>query len=211
MLTQDIKDRLIKWNNTPSHERDYDEGRRLLYAASRNSILNRQLSMATERNKERIDAMLSKYIRFVLDEVTREQVAEMDRQVKRILDDNLSLAVEKDKAEPRGRREDHDSLPDEIKAKYVENLDILRKMRELHMTLRRLSVYIRMNTVPCPDSERYPFLKEMIRLDKLYHENWKVYDRYVPVAEKSSEVAADEDADGSDGSDEKCESEDSEE
>ena len=74
-----------------------------------------------------------------------------------------------------GKRIDHDSLPDEIKAKYVENLSILQRMRELHLKLRSLSL----DTAPCPDSERYPFLKELIELDKKMHANWEEYDHYV--------------------------------
>ena len=48
-------------------------------------------------------------------------------------------------------------------------------MRELHLKLRTLST----QQVSCPDSERYPFLKELIALDKQLHENWEVYDHYV--------------------------------
>ena len=53
-------------------------------------------------------------------------------------------------------------------------------MRELHLKLRTLST----EDSPCPDSERYPFLKELITLDKKLHANWEAYDRYVP--EKSA-------------------------
>ncbi|MEE0978274.1 MAG: hypothetical protein UH625_02590, partial [Muribaculaceae bacterium] len=31
----------------------------------------------------------------------------------------------------------------------------------------------------CPDSERYPFLKELISLDKKLHANWEAYDHFV--------------------------------
>jgi hypothetical protein len=74
-----------------------------------------------------------------------------------------------------GKREDHDALPDEIKAKYVENLSLLQRMRELHLRLRSLSL----ENATCPDSERYPFLKELISLDKKLHANWEAYDHYV--------------------------------
>ena len=73
-----------------------------------------------------------------------------------------------------GKRDDHDSLPDEIQALYVENLSIVQKMRELHLKLRTLSL----ENATCPDSERYPFLKELISLDKKLHSNWEVYDYY---------------------------------
>ena len=48
-------------------------------------------------------------------------------------------------------------------------------MRELHLRLRSLSL----ENSTCPDSERYPFLKELISLDKKLHANWEAYDHYV--------------------------------
>lgn len=48
-------------------------------------------------------------------------------------------------------------------------------MRELHLRLRSLSL----DNATCPDSERYPFLKELITLDKKLHSNWEEYDHYV--------------------------------
>ena len=51
-----------------------------------------------------------------------------------------------------------------------------KQMRELHLKLRSLSL----ENVTCPDSERYPFLKELIRLDKKLHDNWDKYDHYIP-------------------------------
>ena len=51
-------------------------------------------------------------------------------------------------------------------------------MRELHLQLRQLSK----ENATCPDIERYPFLKELIALDKTYHKNWQIYDSWTPQA-----------------------------
>ena len=56
----------------------------------------------------------------------------------------------------RGKRADHDQLPDEIKQLYVENADILRKMRECHVRLRMITP----ETSTCPDSDRFPGLRK---------------------------------------------------
>lgn len=89
-----------------------------------------------------------------------------------------------------GKRADHDALPDEIKALYVENLQLLHRMREVHLRLRTLSL----ENVTCPDSERYPFLKEIIALDKRLRSNWDIYDHFVigvtPVPESSTTAAS---------------------
>lgn len=89
--------------------------------------------------------------------------------------DHIPLAAKADETPQKGKRLDHDSLPDDIKAKYVENLSLLQRMRELHLRLRSLSL----ENATCPDSERYPFLKELISLDKKLHANWEAYDHYV--------------------------------
>ena len=49
-------------------------------------------------------------------------------------------------------------------------------MRELHLKLRTLSL----DNATCPDSERYPFLKEIIALDKKRVQNWDIYDHFIP-------------------------------
>ncbi|MDE5843677.1 MAG: hypothetical protein K2H35_08090 [Muribaculaceae bacterium] len=59
----------------------------------------------------------------------------MSAQVETIVSEHIPLAAEAD-SQPKGKRVDHDSLPDEIKAKYVENLSLLQRMRELHLRLR---------------------------------------------------------------------------
>ena len=81
-----------------------------------------------------------------------------------------------------GKRLDHDSLPVEIQSLYIENGNIIHKMRELHLQLRQLSK----ENATCPDSERYPFLKELIALDKTYHKNWQIYDSWTPQAANSA-------------------------
>ena len=98
--------------------------------------------------------------------------------------DSTDSAVSASPKFKAGMRADHDLLPAEIQALYVENASILQKMRELHLTLRNLSL----DNVACLDSERYPFLKELIELDKKYHSNWKAYDSFSMV-EGASNVA----------------------
>lgn len=118
---------------------------------------------------------LQKYYNFRVQALTHAQVEEMAAQVETIVAEHIPLAANADENPAKGRRADHDSLPDEIKAKYVENLSLLQRMRELHLRLRSLSL----ENSTCPDSERYPFLKELISLDKKLHANWEAYDHYV--------------------------------
>lgn len=166
---------LIKqWLETPSNQRDYSVGALYLLKLSGNQIMYRNIVAQLDRRHEFVDFQIQKYYNFRVQALTHAQVEEMQQQVDVIVAEHISLAANADEHKT-GKRDDHDSLPDEIKAKYVENLSILQRMRELHLKLRSLSL----DTSPCPDSERYPFLKELINLDKKMHANWEEYDHYV--------------------------------
>lgn len=165
---------LKQWLETPSNQRDYSVGALYLLKLSGNQIMYRNIVAQLERRHDFVDYQIQKYYNFRVQALTHAQVEEMQQQVDVIVSEHISLAANADEHKT-GKRDDHDSLPDEIKAKYVENLSILQRMRELHLKLRSLSL----DTAPCPDSERYPFLKELIELDKKMHANWEEYDHYV--------------------------------
>jgi hypothetical protein len=70
----------------------------------------------------------------------------------------------------------------------------MQQMRRLHTQLQLLSV----ENSTCPDSERYPFLKELIALDKRYHANWERYDHFKvgePLPEATAEHVEEHPAD----------------
>ena len=212
-FTEEVK----AWLDMPASERDYDKGALYLLQLSNNQIMYRNLSRNAKKHGDFIEHHIRKYMKFRLERLTHEQVQEMQKKVDKIAilrnldassegssassggengegNDSASASTETAdstdsavSASPKfkaGMRADHDLLPAEIQALYVENASILQKMRELHLTLRNLSL----DNVACPDSERYPFLKELIELDKKYHSNWKAYDSFSMV-EGASNVA----------------------
>ena len=209
IFTEEVK----AWLDKPASERDYDKGALYLLQLSNNQIMYRNLSRNAKKHGDFIEHHIRKYMKFRLERLTHEQVQEMQKKVDKIailrnLDasakvDSASSGSENnhevaegvdgangvessDSASPKfkaGIRADHELLPAEIQALYVENASILQKMRELHLTLRNLSL----DNVSCPDSERYPFLKELIELDKRYRNNWKVYDSYCMVESGTGE------------------------
>ena len=173
-FTQQIRE----WLEQPHDERDYSVGALYLLKLSGNQIMYRNLIANPSAKADFIEYQIQKYYNFRVQALTHEQVEDMAAQVKTIADEHHltdDASTEPEDERRLGKREDHDSLPDEIKAKYVENLSILQSMRELHLRLRSLSL----ENATCPDSERYPFLKELISLDKKLHSNWEEYDHYV--------------------------------
>ena len=170
-FTEQIK----QWLETPENERDYKVGALYLLKLSGNQIMYKNIISQIDRRHDFVEYQLQKYLNFRLQALTHEQVQQMEKDVEQIVAEHIPLSAAADEQPQKGKRSDHDLLPDEIKAKYVENLSLLQRMRELHLRLRSLSL----DNATCPDSERYPFLKELISLDKKLHANWEAYDRYV--------------------------------
>lgn len=166
---------LKEWLEAPEGERDYTVGALYLLKLSGNQIAYRTHIARLDRCRGIIESQLQKYYNFRVAELTREQVQQMSEQVDAIAEKHALTSDTSDDEKRTGKRADHDSLPDNVKAKFVENLSILQRMRELHLRLRNLSL----DNATCPDSERYPFLKELISLDKKLHANWEAYDKYV--------------------------------
>ena len=183
MEKQRFTNKLQAWLNTPDEQKDYAEGALLLLQLSGNQIMYRNISVNPKGKAEFITGKLQQYLNFRLAQLTHEQVEQMQKEVEVIVKDTIK--PDADFADFKaGKRADHDKLPEEIQALYAENLDIVHRMRELHLQLRKLSTA----NVTCPDSERYPFLKELIALDKKLHENWYTYDHFVAEAPKNSKA-----------------------
>lgn len=184
MMDNKFTELIKQWLETPSNQRDYSVGALYLLKLSGNQIMYRNIVAQLDRRHDFVDYQIQKYYNFRVQALTHAQVEEMQQKVDVIVAEHISLAANADEHKT-GKRIDHDSLPDEIKAKYVENLSILQRMRELHLKLRSLSL----DTAPCPDSERYPFLKELIDLDKKMHANWEEYDHFVATAPSAKAAA----------------------
>lgn len=174
-------DKLQAWLNQSREDRDWDEGALMLLQLTGNKIMYRNLSVNPEGKANFIEGKLQQYLEFRLAELTHEQVKEMQHAVEEIVKEHTEFKSDDNEAKnfKAGKRADHDTLPEEIQALYVENLDLVHRMRELHLKLRTMST----TDSTCADSDRYPFLKEFIKLDKKLHDNWNVYDHFVAKAE----------------------------
>lgn len=172
-------DEIKGWLDNDSTQRDYEQGAMMLLKLTRNQMQYRanMAHLNYPTTQLLITTQLKRFLAFRLAQLTHAQVEEMAATVKEIVEEH-HLTTSKKKEWVPGRREDHDDLPVEVQVLYVENLTILHKMRELHLQLRELSGAGRSKAV-CEDSDRYPFLKELIALDKQYHENWERYDHFV--------------------------------
>ena len=172
-LTQRIQD----WLEAKPTDRSLDEGAELVLKLTGNQFMHR--SILVRKDFKMIEYQLKKYLPQRLQQVTHEEVEQMKVQAAKIAEEHHLDTIRKSAKTPpeewkKGKREDHDSLPEDIQARNAENLNILHQMRECHLQARKIA----QSKKPCTDCDIYPFVKELIELDKRYHANWQAYDEY---------------------------------
>ena len=172
------KRRIQAWLDTPAEKRNMQEGATLLLKLNRNRVMYQNILIHPKKWAAALENELRRRLEMSVGNVDHKQVDEMREQVKKIAK-SRSLKVENPASEFKsGKRADHDQLPEEIQAAYVENKSIMQRMRMLHGRLVILEENAQKKQIPCHDSDCYPLLKELIELDKQYHDNWAKYDDY---------------------------------
>lgn len=144
--------------------------------APSNMMYLRWAQLASSRPKHIKDHVLKelkKHLAYRLDELTRDQVRILDIKVQKEVSQTLQ-------AQHSGKREDHDLLPDDIKALWDDNASIYKKMKDKFEECKAMN-----DQKAC---DRYEVLKVLAELDDTYRKNMKAYDEY--VIEPSGEGAA---------------------
>lgn len=177
-------EKVTNWLNLPKEERNYFDGALLMLQVTGNRIQYANVIRNLNAKEGVVDYELEKYVKEKSKAIEKEQVAEMRSKVSVIAHERNLDGSKYGEHKGRGKRADHNELPDEIKALYTENLAILQSMREDHMQLRRLVLD---ESVTCLDAEQFPFLKDIIEKDLRLHENWKKYDEYGFDAESAED------------------------
>lgn len=178
MIDLELTPQIKEWLETEPSQRDLLKGADLILRITRNKILYANITRNIARHAGTIEYHLNKIYKTRLADITHAQVRSMMSDVEAISQARGLANPEGSSSRTelqRGKRADHDELPDEIKQLYVDNADILRRMRECHVRLRMITP----ENSTCPDSDRYPWAKEIIALDTLYRENWNRYDHYI--------------------------------
>lgn len=177
-----LTEQVAQFLDTPDEQKDWNTAALLLLQLTNNTIMYRNLSLNPKGKSEFIEGKLRQFLKARRAVEAHDEVNIMQQQVDEIIESRTEF---KDNNEAKdfkaGKRADHDSLPEDIQALYVENLDIVHRMRELHLRLRLLSEDTQLHS----DSERKPLLDEFISLDKKLHANWDTYDHFVTKAESA--------------------------
>ena len=181
MLDQQFTNDIQKWLDCPREQRDLAQGALMLLRLNRNRFLHAHI--VRHADWERLEKELTKHLRIRLKGLTQRQVAEMEQRemprIKRTIEQggpapsNEEEGSEDGKPTPhRGKRSDHDELPEEVQAIYEKNSDIFRKMKQIFETLKKME-----NEQPC---DRHEYLSILVSLDEQYRANWAEYDSWQP-------------------------------
>ena len=175
-FTQDIAD----WLETPREERDVRKGAELLLRINGNRHIYQLAMIRPETAHDHMEADLKKFLRIRLDGHTMESVRQMDSElipkVQNIIttrqDESEDAPEETDDTAPahRGKRSDHNELPEEIRAIYERGGELFEKIKQIFTELQQME--------NAPACDRYEKLKVLKPLVKEYTDGWERYDNY---------------------------------
>ena len=167
------KEQVQQWLDSPTEERNLEVGAKLMIQGNRNRILYDHVMRKS--NFEKVEYELTK--------IMGNDLRNNDEAIE------LKLVVQitqnettQPKEEEKGKRSDHDTLPEALKSAFEKNLSIYPEMRSLHERLKVLS-----ETGSATD--RLPFLEKLLSLDKELRDNWNLYDGFDPNELKVEEIA----------------------
>lgn len=186
-----LTNELRQWLDTPRAERDVKQGASLLARLTRNRMLAWNFERAPQRFMPFAEYHLGKFLTVRIERKTHEDVERMTEEAERIIAADgapqtlpksrkkAAEALERTPKFQKGRRADHDRLPEEIQALWKENLALVQKKRAIHAQLLVITKAAGNGAKEyCPDGDRYPLVKEIIALDRKERENWKAYDQF---------------------------------
>lgn len=185
MINLELTPKIKEWLAADPDKRDLKAGAELLLRITRNRILYANIMRNPVAKASLLEYHLQKILKNRLIDTTHEEVKLMMGQVDAIAAAR-GLSASARTPFQNGKRADHDELPDEVKQLYVENAEIMRRMREAHTRLRLINP----QNSTCPDSDRYPLEKAIIEYDRRYRDNWNVYDHYVKGTPMAATVKA---------------------
>lgn len=192
-VTQAIQD----WLNTPQDERDIRAGAELMLSLNRNRALYNSLLKNPAKFAPHLEYELKKFLKLRLANMAVADVVRMEASVIPSVEKTIGSQVPvidsshelQQASVQRGRRADHDSLPDEIKALWETNGVRYRKIVLLYNELKAMN-----DSAPC---DRYEKLVLLDELDKTYRANLERYDNFIAGTSSPMTTVNVEDAESS--------------
>ena len=175
-FTQQVQDYLA----LDQDQRDLETGAKLLLQMTRSKFL--YSNIVRRKDHRRLERELTKYLRIRLDGLTRNEVYFLEKETLPRVRETVRRAAERYEVRPakpnprtceldhgtKGKRADHDFLPEDIRALWDANGDIYRRMKQTFETLKGMAAQ-----TAC---DRYELVKMLAELDTRYRDNLRRYD-----------------------------------
>lgn len=185
-MDEKLTAKIQEWLATPAEQRDMVAGATMMLQLNRNRILYQNAIRRPDKFADKVEYELNKFLAMRLANVTTNDVVKLEQKVQKeivpMIERSFTTAANGE-LQFVGKRADHDSLPDEIQAIYVEQATIAHQMRDLHAKLRLKSGP---EYLPC---DRYQDLDLLVETAKTYLANWEKYDNYGKEAEVATAAA----------------------
>ena len=161
----DFEQKCQNWLDMPASERNLETGAMLMLQANRNKILYK--NVINKKMFDKIAYELKKYLGDKFHNCDAITVEKMTEEVK-LVTTKIYFAD----SETKGKRKDHDELPQEVQDIILTNSQRYARLRGLQ---ERVKVLSGKGYTPC---DRFPYLKEMLQLSAEIRDAWKFYDEY---------------------------------
>ncbi len=180
-------------------EAELAEGATMVLQCNRNHALYNTIMRRPARYEEKIAYELRKHLRYLKDDMTLDEVKSMEARILPVIGnaiieaektaDEVTAAMSEDPENSflpapaydaedgkqtdtivaRGKRSDHDSLPEDIRTIWEKNAERFKKIKQAHETCKTL-------TAAC---DRYEYTKAIAELWADYKKDFYTYDHYV--------------------------------
>lgn len=176
-----LTDLIKTWLESPDSSKEHIiEGAELYLRVSKKRIFYDNVV----RNPDKFKARLRYELQKIYDaRQAFESVSKAKKRLKELkpkVDSIISRFSDKRTVHQNGKRADHDLLPDDIKQLWIDNGAIRLRMRDTHTRMQITAEH----AAECNAPDLALLAEELVRLDKLYHDNWFKYDHFVRPDEK---------------------------
>jgi len=183
MIDNKLTERMQAWLLMTEHDRkSIQEGADMVLQLNRNRFFYNQIMMRPEKMVSRVEYELRKHLKYRLRNMTLDDVKRLEAQVlgdvkplvqAEVPESGLPVSDDVDKVVVRGKRADHDLLPEHIQQLWTENAERYKRMKQVYNTCMELE----------EACDRYEYAQQLQDAWRTYHATMERYDDFVMTPE----------------------------
>ena len=182
--------RIEEWLSKKKHtEADLANGAMMVLQCNRNRAMYNTMMRKPSHYEEKMVYELKKHLAYLQNDMNLDDVKEQEKKILPVIEKVLNVELTEEHPLPspalsseepyeqtdaivaRGKRTDHDTLPEAIRAIWEKNAERYKKMKQAHETCKTLKA-------AC---DRYEFTSAIAELWDAYKKDFDTYDHYVLV------------------------------